>query len=138
MDEALSRKDVGAAELAWHDAYVQALGSRRWEGMVEVGDAYLHIGQAARGSLPAEAKARRLYLAGLFRARNQDSLEGVLGATEAFARLGDHETVAQGLRMAEVMAQDRRDNRVRERVRAFTMRVSAASRTATNVSYDPF
>jgi DNA-binding GntR family transcriptional regulator len=52
MDEALAAGDIRLAERAWHDAYGQALGSRRWEGMVEAGDAAPRI--------RAVAKAQRL------------------------------------------------------------------------------
>ncbi len=36
VDAALARMDVGAAERAWQEAYVAALGSWRWDGMLEV------------------------------------------------------------------------------------------------------
>ena len=95
MDEALGEKKVGAAERAWQDAYLAALWARGWEGMIEVGDAARRIG-ALTGLLKAsEAKARRLYLAALGRARQQGSLDGVLRAAEALAALGDSEVVKQ-------------------------------------------
>ncbi len=46
VDDALAKNAVGAAGRAWHTAYGAALGSRRWEDMVEVGDAALRLGEA--------------------------------------------------------------------------------------------
>ena len=43
MDSALTAGDLSAAERAWHEAYVAALGARRWEGMLAVGDAALRL-----------------------------------------------------------------------------------------------
>lgn len=104
MGDALARNDVSAAERAWRDAYAAAFASRRWEGMIQVGDAARQIGGAAGVRRTGEAKARRLYLAALARARRQGSLEGVLGAGEAFAALGDREVVGQCLRIARLLA----------------------------------
>ena len=39
-----------SVDLAWHDAYVEALGSGRQAGPPEVGDASLGIGQVPGGS----------------------------------------------------------------------------------------
>ena len=117
VDEALAQTKVGAAEQAWLDAFVVALKSRRWEGMVEVGDAYLRLGRLGGFPKTAEAKARQIYLAALFRARQQDSVDGVLRTAEAFARLGDHLTVARCLRIAESLAAQARDAHAHERVR---------------------
>lgn len=124
VDGALARKNVSAAELAWHHAYGAALRSRRWEGLVEVGDAYLKIGRAAGRPRAWEAKARRIYLAALFRARQQGSLDGVLRTTEAFAALGDHEVVRQGLRIAERMAAESPDAGAVDRTRALRERLT--------------
>ena len=41
VDDALAKRDLSAAERAWHDAYAAALASRRWEGMVEIGRAHV-------------------------------------------------------------------------------------------------
>ena len=124
MDGALARKDVGAAEQAWHAAYLAALASRRWEGRAAVGDAYLRIGQVAGARKTAEAKARTSYLAALFYARQQGSLEGVLRVAEAFAALGDREVAEGCLRMADALAADARDPQARDRVRAYRERLA--------------
>ncbi len=125
VDEALAQKNVSAAEQAWHDAYGAALGSRRWQGLIAVGDAYLQIGETAKGRKAAEARARKLYLAALFRARNEGSLDGVLRVAEAFAALGDREVVDQSLRIAERLATRSQDAQANARVQAFQEQLSA-------------
>lgn len=100
MDEALAAGDIRLAERAWHDAYGQALGSRRWEGMVEAGDAALRICAVAKAEGLAAPTARQAYLIALVRARAQGSVDGVLRTAEAFARLGDGEVVEQALQVA--------------------------------------
>src|SRR5262245_52522350 len=80
MDSALMAGDLSAAERAWHEAYVAALGARRWEGMLAVGDAALRLGEVVRGPRVAATQAREAYLAALFRARDRRSLDGVLRA----------------------------------------------------------
>jgi len=100
MDEALAAGDVRLAERAWYDAYGQALGSRRWESMVEAGDAALRIRAVAKAQRLAAPTARQAYLTALVRARGQRSVDGVLRAAEAFARLGDDEVVEQALQIA--------------------------------------
>jgi hypothetical protein len=121
VDSALAARDIGAAERAWHAAYLAALGSWRWEGMVEVGDAAVRIGEASRLRQSANAKARNLYVSALFRARQQDSLEGVLRVAEAFAALGDREVVAQCVRIALRLAAQ--DPEAQADVRAFVARL---------------
>lgn len=104
MDEALARKDVRAARYEWQGAYGAALGSRRWDALVEVGDARLRIGRVAGDRKAAEPMARRLYLAAFFLARQQGSLDGALVTAEAFARLGDQEVSRACLGTAERIA----------------------------------
>lgn len=118
VGDALAQRNLSAADLAWRDAYVAALVSRRWEALVEVGDAYLRIGEVARGRKAAEARARSIYLDALFRARQQGSLDGALRVAEAFAMLGDHEVALQGARIAEGLAAKARDPQARDRARA--------------------
>jgi hypothetical protein len=109
LDEALARQDLSRAELIWHEAHGQALRSRRWEGLIEVGDAYLRIGSAARGLSAARPTARRLYLAALMRARAEQSVDGALRTAEAFASLRDGAVVELCLRVAEEIATRTRD-----------------------------
>lgn len=108
VDEALRRNDVGVATQAWQDAYVAALGSRRWEGMLAVGDAALRVGQASRTRMAATTLAHHAYLSALLRAREDGSLDGILHAGEAFAALGDTAFAMYCLRIAEpLMAVER-------------------------------
>ncbi len=138
VDEALARKDVSAAGRAWHTAYLTALRSRRWEGMLEVGDAYLRIGEVSGFREASEPKARRLYLSALFRARNAGDLVGVLRAAEAFAQLGDREVVENCLVIADRLAARAADPLARERVREFASRLATRFSAATNRTIDPF
>ncbi len=125
MDEALAKKNLNAALRAWDDAYLAAIGSRFWEGMIEVGDASLRIGAVAGLGKAAQATARRSYLAALFRARQLASLEGVLRTAEAFAALGDDEVVEQCLRIAENLARQARSPKASNRVSAFKALLTA-------------
>jgi hypothetical protein len=104
MNQAIERGDLTSAVTARHEAYRAAIASRRWEGFLAAGDAILRLGEATQSRGTAEPEARRLYLSALFRARGQQSLDGVLLATEAFARLGDRDVVEKGLRMARDLA----------------------------------
>lgn len=120
LDEAVASGNVSAGERALHEAYTAALGSRRWEGMIEVGHAYLRIGDASGSRRAAAAKARQSYLTGLFRARQQGSVDGVLLAAEGFHDLGDREVVLQCLRIAEHLATTADDGGALARIRAFS------------------
>jgi hypothetical protein len=104
MEEAMARGDIMAAAAARRGTYRAAITSRTWEGFIAAGDAVLRLGDLTQSRAAAEPDARRLYLAALFRARSQYSLDGVLQATEAFARLGDREVVARGLSIAHDLA----------------------------------
>ena len=73
----------------------------------------------------AEVKARTIYLAALFRARQEASLDGVLRAAEAFAELGDAPVVEQCLKLARPLAAETRDARADRRLRVFAERWEA-------------
>ena len=65
------------------------------------------IAPAGRGhAIPrfGEARARANYMAALFMARQQASLDGVLRVAGAFSTLGDHETVERCIATAERLA----------------------------------
>ncbi len=123
VDDALVSGNIGAAERAAHEAYLVALASWRWDGLVDVAGAYLRIGQLSGLRQPAEAKARNLYLTALFRARQQDSLDGVLRAAEAFAALGDRDVAERCLRIAHAIAAEARDAEGSARVETMTARL---------------
>jgi hypothetical protein len=103
-EEAAAGGDVRAAVRVREETYRAAVTGRTWEGFLAAGDAVLRLGDLTQNRGAAEPDARRLYLAALFRARSQYSLDGVLKATDAFARLGDRDVVAQGLAIAQDLA----------------------------------
>lgn len=124
VDEALARKDISSAEMAWQHANGEALRSRAWDGMVEVGDAALRIGDAAGLPKMGKPRARQAYLAALFWARDRGSLDGVFRVAESFAKLGDEEVVRQCLRVAEGLAATGRELQARDRLLAFRQQLA--------------
>lgn len=119
MDRALGGDDAPGAQAAWREAYVTAHVTHAWPGMIAVGDAALRLGQVAGASEVGQARARRAYLTALLRARRQGSLDGVLAAGEAFARLGDGQVVRQVLAIASDLAARSGDDGARLRVQGF-------------------
>jgi hypothetical protein len=116
MEEATARGDIRVAVRLRDETYRAAVNSRTWEGFLAAGDAVLRLGDLTQNRAAAEPDARRLYLAALFRARSQYSLDGVLQATDAFARLGDRDVVAQGLAIARDLAGSDPDAQARVRM----------------------
>jgi len=137
VDAALARSDVGAAEMAWREAYAAALKSRHWEGMVAVGDAYRQVGGAGGFPQAARAKARQSYMTALFRARGEGSVDGVLRVAERFAELGDREVVEQCIRVAWTVAALAKDPLAQQNVRAFTERWEARALEAQPQNFTP-
>lgn len=113
VDTALDEGDSAAALSWWHEARAAAIRSGQWEGMIEVGD-------AARRFAGGRPRARQAFLTALFRARQQRSLDGVLRAATGFGELGDRDTLAQALRMAERAAGP--DPRAQARVQVIARR----------------
>jgi hypothetical protein len=116
LDGALARKEYTAALRLANDAHALALATARWDGMVAAGEAYRRIGEVTGLRASFDAKAREAYRKALFRARQQGSVDGVLRVTEAYAALGDAQTVAIGLRAAERLAAGDADALARLRV----------------------
>ena len=137
VDDALARNDLAGAEMLWCEAYAAALKSRHWEGLVAVGDAYRRLGARAGFHKTSDAKARETYLAALFRARSQESLEGVLRAAQGFADLGGHDIVEQCIRVARGVAARSRDPRAEDRVRIFAERWAARALEADHLGFVP-
>src|SRR5688572_12400533 len=81
----LGEQDVSGAIRAWHDAHAAALESRRWEAMLEIGDAALAVGRASGSQAASRVTAREAYLVALIRARRDGSLEGAMRVADAFA-----------------------------------------------------
>jgi hypothetical protein len=99
LDAAIARDDVGRAIFEWRDAYGIALGSRRWDAMIAVGDAAVRIDglSSRRARVPTgfRAEARQAYLRALFDARASGSKEGMHRAADAFGALGDADMAAR-------------------------------------------
>src|SRR5262245_14265079 len=89
VDGLLAVGDVRGAVRAGHEAYAVALGSRRWDAMLAVGDAFMRIGQHKGSSADSRPSARHAYLIALTRAEAQNSADGVLSVATAFAALDD-------------------------------------------------
>lgn len=123
MDDALARGDFYAADLARETAYLMALGSRRWDAMAAVGDAYVRFVDCPGASPTLRPDVRRIYRSALFRAREQGSIEGMLRVSEAFAALGDTEVAREGLAMAAAMAAGSRGSYEAARVEALAERL---------------
>lgn len=104
VDAALASHDLHTAREAVRDAYAAAVTSRRWEPLLDVGDAQRRVEEASGFATLGKASARANYLFALFRARDQRSLDGVLQAANAFSRLGDASVVRQALVVARDVA----------------------------------
>ena len=115
VDAALARGDARSATQALQGAYQIALGSRRWQGMIAVGDAALRVSDASGARQQGLEQSRRAYLLGLFRARGEGSIDGALTAAQSFAALGDREVANGCLSVASKLARTDADRaRVRE------------------------
>lgn len=136
VDNALAANKMSAAVLAWRDAYGAARGGLGWEGMLAVGDAALRIGDATGDRRGFEPRARQSYLAALFRARQEGSLDGVMRTTEAFARLGDRAVAERGLGIADALAGLNLE--AQARVRALAARVTHGSHASGALDVEPF
>ncbi len=118
-DEAAAQKDFRTADAALHDALNEAIIRNRWDGLLEVGHAYLRLGQAGGPREAMEMKAERAYSAALTAARLAESVDGVLRTAEAYAAMGKPVVVDQIVRLAEFLAARSRDAQAGARVRAF-------------------
>jgi hypothetical protein len=124
FDAAVERGNVAAAERALQSAFGAALGSRTWEGMVDVGDAYRRLAELPNARLRGDTRARDAYLSALFRARQQGSLDGVFRTAEGFAALGDREPVTMCIQVAKGLAARVADVKERERSYASVERMA--------------
>jgi hypothetical protein len=120
VDRAVARRDASEAVTAWFDAYYAALGARGWQGYADVADAQVRIGSTFGHTRAAQVPVRQLYLDTLLRARERQSLEGVLRAAKGFADLGDRHVARRALGIAERLA---RTDEARARVRENAARV---------------
>jgi hypothetical protein len=126
VDAALAKGDVTAAMRAWHAAYGATIGSRRWEGFADAGDAYLRIARASGSPAGGISRARDLYLSALFRASGAGSLDGVLRIASSLAELGDDEVVTNALRIARRLAGANPGTELRQRLDTLQPRSAVA------------
>ena len=129
IGEAVQGGDLATARAAWHDTYRSLRRTRDWQGMAALGDIALGIAGASGARQQWEGEARQAYLGALFRARAEASLDGILRATDAFATLGDHDVVEEGLRVAESVALRTGTAEARDRVRAHRARFEGRDAT---------
>ncbi len=125
--EAAQRGDLSAAHEEWYAAYRLLRPTRDWHGMAALGDAAMNVAGASGSRQPWEGDARQAYLGALFRARAEQSLDGILRATEAFATLGDREVVAEGLRIADSVAARTATPGARELVGSYRARLGGGT-----------
>jgi hypothetical protein len=126
VDTALATGDVAAALRAWHELYGAMLGTRRWEGFAEAGDAFLRIARALGSPARGMARARDLYMSALFRASGAGSLDGVLRLASAFVDLGDDEIVTHALRIARRLAGSGTEPKLHDLLAALETHVESA------------
>ena len=137
VNEAIADRDLRRAMRAWSDAYRATRATRSWRGMLEVGDAYLRIGDTWGLRKDAMPKARELYLAAFFGARQERALDGVLRAAESFAALGDRDVSERCLREGERLAAATSDPDARVRVARSRRLVDARRDRAVATASDP-
>jgi hypothetical protein len=106
---ALANGEMRQAEQAWEDARRAAIRSRLPHALLEVGVAYLSIGEATRDRQTAIAGARQLFLLSLFRARARRDADGIAAAGQAFASLGDCDVAERVHAVVLTMATKRGD-----------------------------
>lgn len=107
-ESAASRRDVASALKAIEQAYVAALETGRWEGVIEYADAVIRLRDRAGLGRATDAKAREAYSIALRRARDGGSVEGMLRSAEGFARLRDFEALAYAARLIELFEAQQR------------------------------
>jgi hypothetical protein len=89
-EAAMSTGEIHRAEQAWEEAQRAAMRPTiPPSGLINVGLAYLKIGEAAHDRPTAVARTRHLLLRALFRARHNRDVDGLAAVSHAFARLGD-------------------------------------------------
>jgi hypothetical protein len=104
-EAALADGQPRRAEQAWEEARRAAMrATAPSTGLVDVGLAYLRIGEAAHDRQTAVARARQLFLRALFRARARRDVDGMTAAGQAFARLGDCEMSGRAFAIVRTVA----------------------------------
>jgi hypothetical protein len=107
-EAALAEGQARRAEEAWEEAQRAAMrATTPPTGLVDVGRAYLRIGEAAHDRQTAVSRARVLYLRALFRARERGDVDGIAAASQAFASLGDCEMARRAFAVVRTVAPQR-------------------------------
>jgi tetratricopeptide (TPR) repeat protein len=128
-EAALAGGDARGAEEAWQEAYRAAMRRRAPDALLDLGRAYLLIGEAARNCQTAVARARRIFREALFQARERRDTDGVARAGEAFASIGDHHVALRAFDAALALAERNRDAIARDRIAVLRARSDYAIRT---------
>jgi len=127
-EAALAGGDAHRAEEAWQEAYRRAMRGRTPEALLDLGRAYLLIGEAARDRQTAVVRARRIFREALFLAGERRDAEGVARAGEAFACLGDRHVALRAFDVALALATRNRDAAARGRIAVLRARSDYATR----------
>ena len=125
-EAALARGDARGAELAWEEAHRAAIRAGASGGMLELGRAYLRIGQAAHDRPTVVTRARRTFLMTLFHARERGDADVVAATGLAFAALGDREVADRAAEIALELSARTRKPEPRGRLAVSESRESAA------------
>ena len=125
---ALAQGDARAAEGAWEEAFRMVMASRAPQGLLDIGYAYVQIGEARHDRLAALPRARQLFLSALFQARGRRDANGAAAAAEAFASLGDREVTDRACDIALSLAFQTGDQHALARVAALRARLWSARR----------
>jgi hypothetical protein len=95
--------------------------------MADVADASVRLGRISGPRPAAMARARNLYLAVMFRARSQRSVEGILRAASGFVQVGDRAAAEHAVQVAEGVAAEVGDAGARARIQAFAATLASDS-----------
>jgi hypothetical protein len=138
VEHALVAKNPSDARRALQQAYLEALGSRRWDGLVAVGDSARRIGATFGATSVYDPTARHAYLVALFRARHDRSVEGVLRVADAFYALGDTAVVEQCLSLARGLHARSQNDVARAHMAALEQRLAERSFASGPHRIEPF
>ena len=127
-EAALASGDARAAEDSWWQSYRAAMRTREQEGLLDLGHAYLRIGEAAHDRQWALSQVRRVFLRALFQARERRDAEALSAAAEAFASIGDQQVALHAFDAALALARRSRDAIAGDRIAALRARTGYATR----------
>lgn len=122
---ALAGGDARQARRHWEDAYRDAVRTRRPDGLLATGNVALQIGEASQDRPAGVAEARRIYLLGLFQARERRDPDAVALAGRAFAALGDREVAERAFDVALELATSAHDVEAQARVMVLAGRLAS-------------